>query len=104
MCGQLMGALRESFSREVAEALRRSRHLALMNGLRGFEGDEETAAGLRGAFEAAHDEFMSGAPATELPPWSALIRRDPGGVHTLLRALTPRAGAVPPLRKKSSSR
>ncbi|HEX5176153.1 MAG TPA: hypothetical protein VFV83_03935, partial [Chthoniobacteraceae bacterium] len=91
VCAQFMDALRESFSREVAEALRRSRHLALMNGLHGGEDDEKAAAALTGAFDAAESEFMTGFGSGEnvLPAWSQLFRRDPRGVQRLFKALVP---------------
>jgi glucosyl-3-phosphoglycerate synthase len=89
VCGQLMGALRESFVREVAEALRRSRHLALMNGLRGVKDDTETAAALTGAFDAAGQEFMTATASGALPAWNEVLRSKPREAQQLFEALMP---------------
>jgi glucosyl-3-phosphoglycerate synthase len=89
VCAQFMDALRESFSREVGEALRRSRHLALINQLQGVEEDQNSAAVLNGAFDAAASEFMTGSvnAGKALPAWNQLLRRDRGGVERLCKAL-----------------
>jgi hypothetical protein len=86
-----MDALRESFSREVAEALRRSRHLALINRLHGADDDQDAALALTGAFDAASREFMTGSSpsAAALPAWNQLFRQERRGVLRLFKALTP---------------
>jgi glucosyl-3-phosphoglycerate synthase len=91
VCAQFMDALRESFSREVAEALRRSRHLALINRLHGADDDQDAALALTGAFDAASREFMTGSSpsAAALPAWNQLFRQERRGVLRLFKALTP---------------
>jgi len=103
VCAQFMDALRESFSREVAEALRRSRHLALINGLRGVDDDREVATALQGAFDGAATEFMTGAASASrtLPPWNQLLRVERRGVQRLFRAIVPTSRESPRRRPRA---
>jgi glucosyl-3-phosphoglycerate synthase len=70
---QFSAALRASFARESDEALRRFRHLSLINGL-ADGGDEEEAAA---HFSRALAEAGETASASELPAWNHVAAAHP---------------------------
>jgi hypothetical protein len=82
--------LRTSFERESREALRRSRHLALINGLPEPKEDEEAAAVFARALAEAGREFFddpSAATARALSAWGGLQRTSPDWVARFLEAV-----------------
>jgi len=81
--------LMASFDRESREALRRSRHLALINGLPVPREDEEAAAVFARALSEAGREFFddpSVAAARTLPAWAGLQSASPDWVGRFLEA------------------
>ena len=75
-----LSALTASFDRESKEAVRRSRHLALINGLPAPSEDEEAAQVFAKALSDAIREFHSGDASVleaALPSWISLQRSSP---------------------------
>jgi glucosyl-3-phosphoglycerate synthase len=86
VCGQFLDAVRGSFARELREAVRRSRHLALINGLQ--TGDEtDMMAIFTRAFADAAAEFLTGGASPILPAWNELLQRDSGGAEQIVEAM-----------------
>ena len=82
--------LRASFERESREALRRSRHLALINGLPFPQEDEQAAAVFAQALSEAGREFFNdtlAVAARALPAWAGLQRNSPDWVARFLEAV-----------------
>jgi len=82
--------LRASFERESREALRRSRHLALINGLPFPQEDEQAAAVFAQALSEAGREFFNdplAVAARALPAWAGLQRNSPDWVARFLGAV-----------------
>ena len=82
--------LRASFERESLEALRRSRHLALINGLPFPQDDEQAVAVFKQALSDAGSEFLddpSVASARLLPAWAGLQKTSPDWIGRFLEAV-----------------
>jgi glucosyl-3-phosphoglycerate synthase len=82
--------LQASFERESREALRRSRHLALINGLLVPREDEEAAAVFARALSEAGREFLDNSPlvaARTLPAWADAQRTSPDWIARFLEAV-----------------
>jgi glucosyl-3-phosphoglycerate synthase len=82
--------LRASFERESREALRRSRHLALINDLPFPQEDEQAVAVFTRALSEAGREFFDDSPvaaAGALPAWATLHRTSPEWVGRFLEAV-----------------
>jgi glucosyl-3-phosphoglycerate synthase len=79
---QFADAIHASFARESDEALRRFRHLSLINGLT-LSDDEQDAAAL---FSRALADAGDTAPACELPAWDHLGATQPGLVSAFVAA------------------
>ena len=79
-----------SFERESREALRRSRHLALINDLPFPQDDEQAAAVFARALSEAGREFFDAPAATAartLPAWAGLQKTSPDWVARFLEAV-----------------
>jgi glucosyl-3-phosphoglycerate synthase len=87
--------LRASFERESREALRRSRHLALINGLPSPQEDEQAAAVFARALSEAGREFFNdplAVTARTLPAWAGVQRTSPDWAGRFLEAVASEIG------------
>ena len=83
-------ALTASFGRESREAVRRSRHLALINGLPATSADEAAAQVFSKALSDAAEEFPHSTASileSGLPSWISLQRSSPKQVEQFLDAV-----------------
>ena len=71
-----LAALAASFARESAEAVRRYRHLALINGLAPAPDDAEAAALFARALAEAGREHLTAAAPFTLPAWTEMPQSD----------------------------
>jgi glucosyl-3-phosphoglycerate synthase len=87
VCAQFLDALAASFARESAEALRRSRHLALINGLGGNEDDAAAVALFERTLAETATEILGAHMPPELPAWSRVAAGNPRLLEELIDAV-----------------
>ena len=90
-----LDVLLDSYGRESQEALRRSRHLALINGLPASQEDEQAVAVFTRALSEARRGLFDDpgiVTACTLPAWAEIQKSSPGWEARFLEAITQGSG------------